>query len=285
MHGIRRLIYSGKTKFQNVEILELYEFGKALILDGKIQSAIIDEHMYHEALVHPSMLAHPEPRQVLIIGGGEGATAREVLKHRSVERVVMVDLDREVVELCKKYLPEWNSGVYEDPRLEVLHEDGREYLKRCRGEFDVIIVDVTDPLEGGPSYLLYTLEFYKLAREALKSEGIIVTQATSVTYSLPAFATIVRTMNAVFPKTAPYYTMIPSFTAQWGFSAASAYRVPSELDSEEVDRLIEKRISGKLRYYDGITHKRMFTLERQVREELRRSDTIATDDNPVFMPA
>lgn len=285
LHGVKEVIYAGKSKYQNIEIVELYDFGKTLILDGKVQSSISDEYIYHEVLVHPSMITHLNPKRVLIIGGGEGATAREALKHKSVEEVVMVDLDLEVVEFCKKYLPEWNSGVFEDPRFKLVIGDGREYVEACREEFDVVIVDVTDPLEEGPSYKLYTLEFYKAVKKALKPNGLVVTQATSTSYTLPAFATIVRTVNKVFRKASPYYTMVPSYTSEWGFVAASDYKVPSELNPEEVDALVKERILGKLRFYSGDSHKRIFVLDERVRSEILKGNTIATDENPVFMPA
>jgi len=117
VRGIRKVLYSGTTKYQRVAVVEFEDLGKALILDGKTQSTLYDEFIYHESLVHPAMITHPNPRKVLILGGGEGATAREVLKHRSVEEVVMVDIDEDVIKISKEYLPEMNQGVFENPKL------------------------------------------------------------------------------------------------------------------------------------------------------------------------
>jgi len=285
MHGIKKVIYSGKTKFQNVEILELYNYGKALILDGKLQSAVYDEAIYHEALVHPAMITHDNPERVLVIGGGEGATIREVLKHECVKSVTMVDLDREVVELSKKYLPELHKGAFDDQRVELVYADGRKYLEDKEDEFDIIIVDVTDPLEGGPSYKLYTLEFYRLAEKALKKDGIIVTQATSPSYMVYAYATILRTMASIFKYATPYYTFVPAFVSLWGFVAASHKYDVSKVDIGEVDSRIKKRIRGELKFYDGITHKKMMLIDKFTRSIMEKVDNIATDERPVFMPA
>ncbi|MCX8204569.1 MAG: spermidine synthase, partial [Candidatus Nezhaarchaeota archaeon] len=160
VHKVKRVLYTGDTQFQHVDIIETYDFGTCLVLDGKVQSSTFDEWIYHEALVHPAMFTHPNPCRVAIIGGGEGATAREVLKHRCVEEVVMVDIDREVVELAKSRLSLIHQGSFEDHRLKLLFMDGRRFLEETQQRFDVIIIDVTDPLAGGPSYLLYTREFY-----------------------------------------------------------------------------------------------------------------------------
>ena len=131
-----------------------------LVLDHHTQSAALDEANYHESLVHPAMMSHPCPRTVFIGGGGEGATAREILKHSSVERVVMVDIDEEVCKICQVQMPEWGDGAWEDKRFEVFYEDAKAWLENTTEKFDVIIMDISDPIEAGPGWLLYTQEFY-----------------------------------------------------------------------------------------------------------------------------
>ena len=162
MVAIKDQIYSGTTKFQRVEIVDTFNFGRCLILDGKIQSSEMDEYIYHEALVHPAMILHPRPQKILIIGGGEGAVIREILKCPSVDNVTMVDLDQEVVDLCRKYLPVWHRGHFDDERVELLHMDARRYLAETDRRFDLIISDLTEPVDDGPSYLLFTREFYNI---------------------------------------------------------------------------------------------------------------------------
>ena len=144
--AVKSFLWTGRTAFQDVAVLDTYEYGKMLVIDGHVQSAEDDEYIYHEALVHPAMVIHPEPRSVLIIGGGEGATLREVLRYRSVEQVVMVDIDRELVELCQKLLPEWHERAFEDPRTEVVFADGKDYMERTSARFDVVVIDVCDAL-------------------------------------------------------------------------------------------------------------------------------------------
>ena len=129
MLKVQEVLYSGKTKYQAVEVVQSEVFGRSLVLDGKTQSTEKDEHIYHESLVHPAMLLHPNPRTVFIGGGGEGGTLREALAHRSVERVTMLDLDEEVVDLCRRYLPQHHQGSFDDPRLELLHQDARVTLR------------------------------------------------------------------------------------------------------------------------------------------------------------
>ena len=167
LHGIRRVLLSTQTPYQSLDILELGSYGKALVLDGKVQSSLFDEFIYHETLVHPAMLAHPAPRQVFVVGGGEGATLREVLRYPTVERALMVDIDEEVVTRCKELMPEWHEGSFDDPRAEVRFLDARRYLEETQERFDVIIIDITEPVEEGPAYLLFTREFYQIVHRCL----------------------------------------------------------------------------------------------------------------------
>jgi len=144
LHSIKERIYSGRSKFQSIDIVNTGSFGICLILDGKIQSSEADEFIYHEALVHPAMITHPQPERVFIAGGGEGATLREVLAHKTVKRAVMVDIDEEVVSLCRRFLPSWHQNAFDDPRAELHFVDAREYLDESSDKFDVIIIDLAD---------------------------------------------------------------------------------------------------------------------------------------------
>jgi spermidine synthase len=134
-------------------------------LDEKIQSTESDEYIYHEALVHPSLLAHPNPKRVFIAGGGEGATAREVLRHKSVERVVMVDIDDIVCKTSKEFLPKHHRGAFDNPRYQLIIEDAKVWLQQTEEKFDVMVLDLADPVEDGPAYMLYTKEFYTMGKK------------------------------------------------------------------------------------------------------------------------
>ena len=165
MHAIRRTIVEARTKFQHAEILDTHAYGKVLILDGRIQSSQAEDFIYHEALVHPGLLASAgAPESGLVIGGGEGATLREILRYPTVRRAVMVDIDDEVVALCRRHLPEMHQGAFDDARTEVLHEDARGWLERTLERFDFISIDLVEPLEEGPACRLFTREFYTLVR-------------------------------------------------------------------------------------------------------------------------
>ena len=142
MLRVRKVLYSGETAYQKVEVLDSSVFGRSLVLDGKTQSTELDEHIYHESLVHPAMLLHPGPKSVFIGGGGEGGTLREALAHKSVERVTMLDLDQEVVELCRRYLPQHHGGSFDDTRVSLYHQDAREYLASSSETFDVMVMDL-----------------------------------------------------------------------------------------------------------------------------------------------
>src|SRR5581483_1050265 len=154
-HALTRAFYAGKTPFQSVGVVESPVFGKMLILDGDTQSAQLDERIYHESLVHPALAAANDREQVLILGGGEGATLREALRCPFVRRATMVDIDGEVVDLCKRYLPEWSAGAFEDPRGHVIIGDALAFLKSDREKYGVVISDLTEPLEDSPSNPLF----------------------------------------------------------------------------------------------------------------------------------
>lgn len=284
MLKVEEVLYSGQTEYQRVEVVRSQVYGRSLLLDGKTQSTERDEHIYHESLVHPALLFHPNPRDVFIGGGGEGGTLRETLAHRSVENVVMVDLDRQVVDLCRQHLPQHHQGAFDDQRANIVFDDARGYLASDGPSFDVMIMDLVDPLEGGPAYLLYTEEFYSIARARLKPGGILVTQSGPAGYlSLhECFTTVYRTLEKVFAHSKPYQVHIPSFITLWGFTVASDSPLPSP-QADEVDRLAGERISKSLAHYDGASHEAMFALPRHIRQGIANETRINRDDEPVFM--
>jgi len=284
LHSIEEVLYTGQTKFQKVEIIRSGSFGRFLVLDGKIQSSDADEFIYHEALVQPPMVVHPGPETVFIAGGGEGATLREVLSHRTVKRAVMVDIDEEVVGICKKMLPEYSRASFEDPRTEVYHTDAREYLASSSESFDVIIIDLPEPIEEGPAYLLYTQEFYNIVQTKLTPDGIISVQSGSASWTeLENLSAVYRTLSSVFPVVCPYQVDVPSFGGPWGFCLASASLSPFPMPAGEIDDRIASRGLSHLKFYDGLSHQAMFSLPKHLRNELARADRLITDDAPLYM--
>ncbi|MEW6418883.1 MAG: polyamine aminopropyltransferase [Nitrospirota bacterium] len=281
-HRTKKHVFSTKTKFQQVEIIDTYNFGHVVILDNKIQSAKADEFIYHEALVHPAMITHPEPGRILILGGGEGAVLREVLRYATVKRVVMVDIDREFVELCKKYLKEWHCGSFFDKRAEIIFADATNFVKNAKDNFDVIITDISDPIEEGPASLIYTKEFYRSILRMLSNDGIFVTQATEVFYNQQEVYSIInKTAASVFRIAESYCDYIPSFGSMWGFVAGSKKYYLKKISPEEIeDRLKRRKVKG-LKYYDSETHARLFNLPIGLRKMISKQKLIATIKKPI----
>jgi len=283
VHGVTGIIASRRSPYQVIEVVELGSYGKALILDGKVQSTTLDEFIYHEAIIHPALLCHPNPRRVFVVGGGEGAPLREILKHRTVEHALLVDIDSEVVELCRRHLPEMSAGAFDDPRIRVEVMNARTFLETSEETFDTIIIDISEPVEEGPAYLLFTQEFYRIAYDRLTEHGTLAVQAGTISLSdLRCFATVHSTIRSVFPVTAPYFADIPSFGRPWGFVLASKGRHPAAAGREEIDRMVRERVQGQLRYYDGETHTMMFALPKHVRESLAAETRVIEDNHPLF---
>lgn len=266
---VKKHVLSTKTKFQQVEIIDTYNLGRVVVLDDKIQSAELYEFIYHEALVHPAMLLHPDPKNILILGGGEGATLREVLKHPTVEKVVMIDIDEEFVKLCKEYLKKWHRGSFKNQKVELFFNDAMEYVKKTKLKFDVIIADISDPAEEGPARLLYQKEFYYLIKRILVSDGIFVTHATDVSYTSKGIsAQIFKTLADIFPVAEFYYEYIPSFSSLWAFTVASSKYNPGQISSSVVSTRLKERKLKNLSYYDPETHRRLFSLPKCIRKLL-----------------
>lgn len=279
IHAIRELLISRTTPFQKMDVVITYGHGKALLLDGRMQSTERDEYIYHEALVHPAMISGPTPGRVLIIGGGEGSTLREVLRYPSVQEVVMVDIDRDVVDACRVHLVEFHRGSFDDSRASVIIDDGRNYLQKERVGFDVVIIDISEPVAGGPAYSLYTTQFYTLVKKVLRGGGRIVTQACSSSITMiDTFSVICNTIRQVFDSVQAYQCFIPSFGTNWGF----ALWAPGDVDMVSLDvdrRLRDYRITG-LEYYDEVTNRYLFSLPKDIRHVLDGEEKVFSDENP-----
>ncbi len=284
LHSIKHVLYSGRTEFQSIDIIDTGSFGICLVLDGKIQSSEMDEFIYHEALVHPAMLSHSHPETVFIAGGGEGATLREVLAHNTVKKVTMIDIDKQVIDVCRQFLSAIHQGSFDDSRAEIYFTDARKYLEETRDKFDVIIIDLVEPLETGPACLLYTQEFYQLIKEKLNPGGIMSVQSGASGWTnLNNFTAIINTLKSVFSLVCPYQIYIPSFVDMWGFATASQTLDSSRLSPAEIDSRISASISKELRSYDGLSHQALFTLSKHLRQELAAIERVITDSNPIFM--
>jgi spermidine synthase len=266
-HALAANVVSGRTRFQDYAVVLSPLFGKMLVLDGDTQSSELDEHIYHESLVHPACVASGgSPSRALILGGGEGATLRELLRSPSMRKVTMVDIDGEVVDVCKRHLPEWGAGAFEDLRAEVVIGDAREYVFSSREQFDVIIGDLTEPLEDSPSALLHTPDMYHAIRERLKPGGAYALQASmSGPHNHQLHAQMVARLRDVFSIVYPYSIYVPAFDTDWGFALCGG---GLDMRSDEAAEAAQAhaRSCGALRFYDAESHRRLFNLPRYLRE-------------------
>jgi len=285
LSSIKATYYSGRSNYQKVEVLELGGFGRCLVLDGKTQSTESDEFMYHEALVHPALMAHPNPKKVFIAGGGEGATLRETLRHVLVDSVTMVDIDKEVVDLCKQYLPNHHQNSFNNPKTTLIHQDAKQFLQDTADTYDVAILDLPDPLEGGPAATLYTQTFLSLVKSRLSENGLFVMQsgACGPTNYHEVFPAIHNTVETLFPITECYQVYVPSFAGPWSFVIGSKTHSAIQLQENYLkEEILRRKIEG-LRMYDETSHSGLFALPKYLNEAINAEDRIITESTPIYI--
>lgn len=261
--GIKDIIHIEKTPYQTLAIIDTFEFGRALVLDNALQTTVDDQFYYHEMIAHVPLFTHPDPRHVLIIGGGDGGTALEVLKHKSVEQIDLVEIDEQVIKACIKYLPEL-SRSFADPRVNVIIADGVKYVSENNNKYDVIIIDSTDPEPDGLAYKLYSREFYQDVYKCLKDDGLFVTHTNSPSFAFgrEAFKEIYHRINAYFSLTKAYIVCVPSYiSGYWSFTIGSK-RYDPQRDYRSDDTM-------ETQFYTSEMHKACFVLPRFVHELIR----------------
>ncbi|MSU89085.1 polyamine aminopropyltransferase [Rhodobacteraceae bacterium 2CG4] len=251
------VLYDSRTEHQRIRVFTNPRFGRVLTLDDVVQTTEGDEFIYHEMLTHVPILAHGAARRVLIIGGGDGGMAREVLRHSAVERVTMVEIDAGVVAFSKKYLPGLSAGAFDDPRLELVIADGAQFVRDCADRFDVIIVDSTDPV--GPGEVLFTDSFYGRAKACLAAGGILVTQNGVPFLQGAELTNTMRAFRALFADATCYLATVPTYAGGpmafgWG-TDGDARRTPAETLQ---DRFAAAGI--ETRYYTPEVHRGAFAL-------------------------
>lgn len=276
-----RVVLTGRTGLQAFEIFENRLWGRMLILDGRLKSAELDEFIYHEALVQPAMLAHPNPRLVLVLGGGEGegAALREVLRHPGVTQALMVASDAELVGLCKEWLPSFPAGAFDDPRTELVFADGRGWLAtQPDGSLDVIILDLPD-LEGGPALNLCTREMFELARGKLVPDGVLAVQSGSAGLQGHLMADLNATLRAVFPRVVAYTAFVPSFKDLYGFHVAGNPELAWPGLGTASTRLEERGLTS-LKWLGAEHFASLPVLPKFLEARLRREGKVLTDARP-----
>lgn len=262
--GLKKLLFSKQSAYQLVEVYETDTWGNLMTIDGMVMLSEKDEFVYHEMLSHVAMFTHPEPKRVLIIGGGDGGTAREVLKHASVEWVDMVEIDETVVEASKLHFP--GVGDFDNPKLNVLFEDGIAFVKNVKEPYDVIIIDGSDPV--GPAEGLFEKDFFQYCFNALSENGVLTAQTESpwVESYYPSMRKVFHALNDLFPVSRMYLNYIPLYPAgMWSMACASKQVDP--LDEQVLERASADatHIDG-LRYYNAQVHQGAFALPNFVKE-------------------
>jgi len=273
-HAIEETLYAGRTPFQEVAILRSATFGKMLVLDGDTQSSERDEKIYHESLVHPALAALDDRSEVLVLGGGEGATLREVLRRSDVRRCTMVDIDAQVVELSKRYLPEWSAGAFDDPRARVIVGDALAFLRDDRERYAAIVSDLTEPLEDSPSNPLFCAAVFGDIKERLAKGGVYVLQASTAGFhNMRLHAKMARSLRGFYRYVRSFCTHVPAFDNDWAFIACSDERDVAALPSERVDAYV-RGLRGENYFYDAETHRRLFSLPLYLRRELTKDGDV-----------
>ena len=258
------LLERRRTPFQLLEVYDTPELGRIFRLDGFNMTSERDEFFYHENLVHPAAMSHPAPRKALVIGGGDGGSSEELLKHSTLDVVHMVELDPEVIEVAKAQFASIHRGVFDNPRLKVTVGDGLAYLRETAVRYDIVSMDLTDPV--GPSLELYSPATFALARSAMAA-GAALTLHLGSPFSHPQrVRQTLDNLRQVFKLVTPYFVHIPVYGSIWGFACASDTLDPRTLPPEEVDRRIAARGVGDLQYYNAETHRAVFALPNYVRE-------------------
>jgi len=246
---IEKEIYSGKSKFQKIEVFETKEFGRVLALDGLVQLSTKHEFVYHEMLVHPVFFYQSKPEKILIIGGGDGGTLREVVKH-PVKEIFLVDIDKKVIEVSKKYLPSVSKGAFEDKRLKIFNEDALKFIERYNNFFDVIIDDLTDPI--GTSLALWTTKFYRYISQALKENGVAAFQTA---YLKESFA---KKTRKDIKKVFPFFKVHKAFVGCFPFDEHTFSLGSKKVDFDKVSfkKISEKykKLNLKTKYYSPEIH-------------------------------
>ena len=252
--------HTEKTEFQDLALIETEQYGRMLVLDGTVQTTIKDEFVYHEMITHIPLFTHKNPKKALVIGGGDGGAIREIIKHPSIEKAVLVEIDGRVVEVSKQYLPEISCAL-EDSRVEVRIEDGIKYVNENKNEFDVIMVDSTDPV--GPAVGLFQQNFYRAIYDALKDDGIFVAQTESPFLHKDLIKGVYNDVNSIFPITRLYTCAIPTYpSGYWSFTLGSKKYDPLEVEVDNIPSI-------ETRYYCPKIHKAAFGLPKFVADIIK----------------
>ncbi|WP_321369676.1 polyamine aminopropyltransferase [uncultured Desulfuromusa sp.] len=259
-----KTLFSGQSQYQKLDIIETLEFGRMMLLDGLVMVTERDEFIYHDMITHPALFTHPNPKKVLVIGGGDGGSIREIMKHPEVELAVLCEIDGLVIEKSIELLPSMASEIDgTNPRVKLHVDDGLAYIRDHQKEFDIILVDSTDPI--GPAVGLFEENFYHLVFAALKDDGIMIAQSESPFYHAEIQKDMYRNLRAVFPIVEMYQAFIPTYPSGfWSFAFSSkTYHPTRDFDHDRA-----KNRKFKTRYYNEDLHRGAFMLPTFARDNI-----------------
>ncbi|WWP02381.1 MAG: polyamine aminopropyltransferase [Candidatus Dasytiphilus stammeri] len=256
--AVKNIIYQENTNFQNVIFFENPTFGRIMAIDGIVQTTENDEFIYHEMITHVPLLTMPSAKKILIIGGGDGASLREVIKYKYLEKITMVEIDENIINLCRKYLPNHNQNAYTDIRCEIIIQDGSKFISSCKEKFDIIIVDSTDPI--GPGSSLFTPNFYRECRRCLNDDGIFVGQNGVSLLQQKVIKNSFDNLSCYFNDVTFYQAAVPSYyggmmTFVWASNNTSLRQITVSVLNKKF-----KLNNLHCRYYNPLIHKISFAL-------------------------
>ena len=259
-----------RSQFQKIVIAKNKWWGNMLWLDDIVNVSEKDEFVYHEMIVNVPMMTHPDPKRVLIVGGGDGGAAREVLKHEGLTKVVMIDIDEAVVNECKKHMPGLNAGAFEDPRLELIIGDGIDYVRKAADDsFDVIIVDSTDPIPDSVGEVLFSEEFYQNCHRALSANGVVTTQSVMpMRYDADIYRRSIKNLQGAFSQERTYIYLIPTDTYNGQTSLGLGFKGDSHPKKVDKERAKKFATAHKLKYYNHGIHQAALCLPNYLKETL-----------------
>ncbi len=260
----KKLIAKRKSKYQKIELIDTESYGLALRIDDYWMTSEKDEFYYHENMVHPAAISHGRPKSALIIGGGDGGALKEYLRYNCIQKVVLAEIDEDVVDFCKEHLKSVHKGAFQDPRLQLKIVDGMKFVRDSSEKYDLMMLDLTDPF--GPAEALYTSEFLADCQNILSQNGLLSIHLGSPVMKPQVFGRLVATLKSVFKIVRPFMVYVPLYGTWWGMATASQNIDPMEINQNEVEGRIREYFLQDLKYYNSSIHSGMFSLPNFVQK-------------------
>jgi spermidine synthase len=262
---VNETLLDAKSEYGHIQVFDTAFFGKMLVIDGIIQTTVYDEFVYHEMMVILASLRIEKPQSILIIGGGDGGAIKQALRVKSLKRIVMAEIDMTVIDVSREFLPEISDGAFDDPRVELIVQNGAEYVRRHKAEFDLVVLDSTDPVPRSPAEYLFTEEFYHEVKDALTPGGVVALHGGSITFQPAEVTTLVQRLRRVFKYVDLYPAIVPAYQLSlFGFINASDQ---PQARTAEVERWMQN-IEGQNKYLSSEVYETLGVLPPYIQKEL-----------------